>query len=220
MKWTTAGQLALVLVVALGLRLAAGWWWQSRLGDDRFGFGDSQSYWTLGRAIARGQPYQTGPESRVFRTPGIPVAPGPDLRAVRRRAFGALGEGRKRGVRHLGGRRSLVAGTAALFKPGGNLGRLDGSPLPGRGGPGRPGAQRSPLPGLDAGTVVPLDGRLAGENGRQGRGAVGAHGIDGRRGHAGPAELAAVHALGLGRGGDLRRHWQSQWHPRGGSTRP
>jgi 4-amino-4-deoxy-L-arabinose transferase-like glycosyltransferase len=73
MKWTTAGQLALVLIVALGLRLAAGWWWQGRLGDDRFGFGDSQSYWTLGRAIARGQPYQTGPESRVFRTPGYPL---------------------------------------------------------------------------------------------------------------------------------------------------
>jgi hypothetical protein len=73
MKWTTAGQLALVLAVALGLRLAAGWWWQSRLGDDRFGFGDSQSYWTLGRAMARGQPYQTGPDSRVFRTPGYPL---------------------------------------------------------------------------------------------------------------------------------------------------
>jgi hypothetical protein len=73
MKWTTTGQLALVLTVALGLRLAAGWWWQSRLGDDRFGFGDSQSYWTLGRAIARGQPYQTGPDSRVFRTPGYPL---------------------------------------------------------------------------------------------------------------------------------------------------
>ena len=73
MKWTTAGQLALVLIVALGLRLAAGWWWQSRLGDDRFGFGDSQSYWTLGRAIARGQPYQMGPDSRIFRTPGYPA---------------------------------------------------------------------------------------------------------------------------------------------------
>ena len=73
MKWTTGQQLALVLIVALGLRLAAGWWWQSRLGDDRFGFGDSQSYWTLGRAIAQGQPYQTGPDSRVFRTPGYPL---------------------------------------------------------------------------------------------------------------------------------------------------
>jgi hypothetical protein len=73
MKWTTAVQLTLVLIVALGLRLAAGWWWQGRLGDDRLGFGDSQSYWTLGRAIAQGQPYQTGPDSRVFRTPGYPL---------------------------------------------------------------------------------------------------------------------------------------------------
>jgi len=73
MRWTTAGQLALLLIVALGLRLAAGGWWQSRLGDNRFGFGDSQSYWTLGRAIARGQPYQMGPDSRIFRTPGYPA---------------------------------------------------------------------------------------------------------------------------------------------------
>ena len=67
-----AKQLACVLVVALGLRLAAGWWWQSRL-DGPFGFGDSESYWVLGRAIAEGKPYEYGAGVRVFRSPGYPL---------------------------------------------------------------------------------------------------------------------------------------------------
>lgn len=60
-----------LLAVAFGLRLAAGAWWQSGL-QGRFGFGDSQSYWTLAQAIARGGPYQYG-EDRVFRAPGYPL---------------------------------------------------------------------------------------------------------------------------------------------------
>jgi 4-amino-4-deoxy-L-arabinose transferase-like glycosyltransferase len=63
--------LTIVLTVALGLRLAAAWAWQSRL-DDRFGFGDSESYWVLGRATSEGGPYQYGTD-KVFRTPGYPV---------------------------------------------------------------------------------------------------------------------------------------------------
>ncbi|HUT12545.1 MAG TPA: glycosyltransferase family 39 protein [Thermoguttaceae bacterium] len=66
-------QLALLLTLALAVRLAAGAYWQSRI-DGRFGFGDSESYWTLGRAIARGEPYEFGePNARVFRTPGYPL---------------------------------------------------------------------------------------------------------------------------------------------------
>jgi 4-amino-4-deoxy-L-arabinose transferase-like glycosyltransferase len=60
-----------LLLTALALRLAAGWWWQSRL-PGRFGFGDSDGYWTLARAIAHGGPYQYG-EDRVFRAPGYPL---------------------------------------------------------------------------------------------------------------------------------------------------
>ena len=71
MESSTAKQLALILLVALALRLAGGWVWQARL-DGRFGFGDSESYWTLGRSIARGQSYRCG-DARIFRTPGYPV---------------------------------------------------------------------------------------------------------------------------------------------------
>ena len=70
---TNAQQLALLLLVAFALRLGAGLAWQSRLGDARFGFGDSESYWRLGRAIAQGKPYAAGPDARVFRTPGYPL---------------------------------------------------------------------------------------------------------------------------------------------------
>ncbi len=68
--WT---QLALILTLALAVRLTVAAYWQSRL-DGRFGFGDSESYWTLGRAVAGGQPYWYGPDdAAVFRTPGYPV---------------------------------------------------------------------------------------------------------------------------------------------------
>lgn len=70
---TTAKQLALLLLLALVLRLGAAWWWQSRL-NESFVFGDSQSYWVLGQAIAQGRPYEHySPEVRVFRTPGYPL---------------------------------------------------------------------------------------------------------------------------------------------------
>jgi len=73
MKSPTLKPLALVLVAALAVRLAAGWWWQSRL-EGPFLFGDSESYWELARCIARGEPYQFGQQrARVFRTPGYPL---------------------------------------------------------------------------------------------------------------------------------------------------
>ena len=64
-----------ILAVALAIRLVAGMWWQQRLPAGKaFGFPDSESYWELGRRIARGQPYEFGPERyAIFRTPGYPI---------------------------------------------------------------------------------------------------------------------------------------------------
>ncbi len=49
-------------------------WWQQRLGDQPFFFGDSDGYWELARTIAASEPYQyRSPDMRVFRTPGYPA---------------------------------------------------------------------------------------------------------------------------------------------------
>lgn len=67
--------LTLLLLLSFGLRLGAAYWWESRVpAGQRFVFGDSESYWVLAQAIARGEPYQFGsPDSRIFRTPGYPL---------------------------------------------------------------------------------------------------------------------------------------------------
>ena len=64
-----------VLALSLALRLAAATWWQNRLPrNQRFEFGDSETYWVLAEQIAHGKPYQYGsPDARVFRMPGYPV---------------------------------------------------------------------------------------------------------------------------------------------------
>ncbi len=69
--WT----LTAILVAALVVRLAAGVWWQERLpAGKKFAFGDSDGYWELATMIARGQPYEYGPDHlKIFRTPGYPA---------------------------------------------------------------------------------------------------------------------------------------------------
>jgi 4-amino-4-deoxy-L-arabinose transferase-like glycosyltransferase len=64
-----------ILSCAFAIRVVTGWWWQDRLpADQRFAFGDSESYWALARAIAHGEPYEYGPgPGKVFRTPGYPL---------------------------------------------------------------------------------------------------------------------------------------------------
>src|SRR5262245_31143591 len=78
-KLHPAWTLAVILVVALALRLAAGAWWQQRLpAGKKFAFGDSDGYWELARTITRGQPYEYGPDHlRIFRTPGYPAVLSP-----------------------------------------------------------------------------------------------------------------------------------------------
>ncbi len=124
-------QLALLLIVALLPRLVAGCWWQARQ-EERFGFGDSQSYWTLAGAIARGEPYQYGSdETRVFRAPGYPLLlapiflfgddePSVYLARALSALFGTLAVG---GVWWLGRelfneRAGLLAGAIAAVYPG------------------------------------------------------------------------------------------------------
>lgn len=77
-------RLACLLAIALALRVGAASWWQSRLpAGVRFEFGDSDAYWTLGRQLARGEPYQYGsPDARVFRMPGYPLLLAALFRAV------------------------------------------------------------------------------------------------------------------------------------------
>ena len=73
MNTATAKRLAVLLIVALVLRLAAGGLWQARWAQG-FAFGDSQSYWSLARSIAFGEPYRYGAvDGSVFRTPGYPL---------------------------------------------------------------------------------------------------------------------------------------------------
>lgn len=71
--WLWAG----LLLAALGVRLGGAVWWQKRLpAEQRFAFGDSESYWHLGLKLARGKPYEYGDEvgaCKVFRTPGYPL---------------------------------------------------------------------------------------------------------------------------------------------------
>ena len=81
------------------VRLAAAFWWQSRLGEgQKFFFGDSEGYWVLGQAIARGDPYQfASSERQIFRTPGYPILlaglfrmVGDDPPVIAARALGAV----------------------------------------------------------------------------------------------------------------------------------
>lgn len=67
----TPAILIALLLLAVALRIAGGLWWQSRV-PGRFGFGDSDGYWALGKALAHGGPYQYGEDS-AFRAPGYPL---------------------------------------------------------------------------------------------------------------------------------------------------
>jgi hypothetical protein len=127
-------QIGLLLAIALAVRLGAAFYWQARLDRKhlRFEFGDSESYWTLGRTIAEGQPYRYGPEeSQVFRTPGYPLLLAPLFSIARgdppvtwarveSAVFGTLAVG---GVWWLArklfdARAGLIAGAMAAFYPG------------------------------------------------------------------------------------------------------
>lgn len=107
-----------ILLAALVIRLGACWWWQTRLAGERlFFFPDSESYWHLGRAIARGEPYCFGQDGWVFRTPGYPAL----LAAV----ISVFGEGRS-GV-YAARCTGAVLGTGAVLLTGLWAGRVAGA---------------------------------------------------------------------------------------------
>ena len=154
-------QFAVLLAIALAVRLGAGLLWQSRL-DGRFCLGDSESYWRLGAAIAAGGPYEYGPQhARVFRTPGYPVLLAPII--------WLFGEGRA-GV-------AMARAEAALFgtlavalvwwlarrlfdERAAWIAAISGSFLSGRHCLERAGSQRGPVLPLDAPAIRAVDHRL------------------------------------------------------------
>ena len=105
MKYSSWRQLALLLLLAFAVRLAAGWVWQAPL-EGRFAFGDSESYWQLGRSIAAGRPYVYGVQNaQVFRTPGYPIILAP--------IFLVAGDGR--GALYLARAEAALFGTLAVL---------------------------------------------------------------------------------------------------------
>lgn len=74
-RWSPQIAMALILCAALGVRVGAATWWQSRLPPgERFRFGDSKSYWELARSLARdGRFQQQNEDERILRTPGYPL---------------------------------------------------------------------------------------------------------------------------------------------------
>lgn len=70
--------MGLILVLAFAVRAGAAVWWQQRLGETEFAFGDSLSYWTMTRNLVTDGNFQYGStESRMFRVPGYPLALAP-----------------------------------------------------------------------------------------------------------------------------------------------
>jgi hypothetical protein len=128
-----------VLLLALGLRCGAAYWWNSTHGDT-FPLGDSDSYWHLAGKIVDGKPYVYGDrDGAIFRAPGYPLLlatwfrlAGRSQRAARYLGaiFGTLGVGAlmwltdvtsgvgvsvSPGARHRG---VLFVGVLAAFYPG------------------------------------------------------------------------------------------------------
>ena len=68
------GWLALIVLIAFGLRLGAAFYWQTRVvtNDSGLYFGDSETYWRLAEAVSQRKPYQFE-EWQVFRMPGYPL---------------------------------------------------------------------------------------------------------------------------------------------------
>jgi 4-amino-4-deoxy-L-arabinose transferase-like glycosyltransferase len=130
---STAWAWIVIVLASICIRLGAAVWWESRLPPgENFYFGDSDTYWVLGQAVARGDPYQyLSPERTIFRTPGYPLLLaglfrllGTDAPVMAARALSALFGGAAVAVlgwwttRLFGARAGLIAGVLAMLYPG------------------------------------------------------------------------------------------------------
>jgi hypothetical protein len=201
--WRYGLLMTLILGGALGVRLAGAAWWEARLpAGERFGFGDSESYWVLAGAIARGGPYEYGEGgARVFRTPGYPLLLAPLFLVydgkpptMSARVLNAVWESAR--WRPWRGWRGFASMRARRWwrRAGGDLSR--------RRGDERLCLERGALLPADAAPVDRLEQSVEDgvEGGRSTRcfALVAGRGSGRRRGDAGPAELAAVHAVCAG----------------------
>jgi hypothetical protein len=62
----------LLFIAALVLRLGMVFYWEHHFGAEKLYFGDSETYWVLGQALAEQKPYLYKDEA-VFRMPGYPA---------------------------------------------------------------------------------------------------------------------------------------------------
>lgn len=76
----TGRTIAILIGLALAMRLGGIVWWEMRL-TKPFGFPDSESYWNLAADIAGGKPYEVG-GAQVFRAPGYPLLLAPVVAAA------------------------------------------------------------------------------------------------------------------------------------------
>ena len=168
----------------------------------RLRMGDTESYWQLGKAIARGEPYEYGEtHARVFRTPGYPVLLAPifwltdDHRTavlLARAEAALLGTLAVLGVWGLtrllfDDRAALLAAVLATFYPGRDcLGGVD--------------PQRGAVLPVDLAAIGAMGSCLERPVGRSENALRLCRRPGGRGGDADAAELAAVHPVCRGRG--------------------
>src|SRR3972149_2045621 len=96
MNWPRqdATRLALVVLLALVVRLVFVAWWTHAHEPQGFEFPDSAGYWELGQRLAAGEPYRVGsPDRRVYRAPGYPLLLAAMFRVVGEGAPPAGGRG-------------------------------------------------------------------------------------------------------------------------------
>ena len=193
--------LALLLVAAMLVRLAAGWFWQSRL-DGRFRHGRQRKLLVAGpnhrrgeTLRVRGRPCPRVPHARLPRASDADHTTG--RQRPQRRAAGPGGGG---AAGRLGGARPLVAYATVVRRSCRAVGGRHGHVLSGRDCGQHAPLERSPvLPALVAATGVLDHGMACGQPTANGDLWI-LRRPGGGGGHVDASQLAVVYAPGRGRG--------------------